>query len=120
MKIRQKSNPLIIDQINKLLTKSREEDARIWRDVAQRLNSPTRSKIVVNVGKINRYADKDKIILVPGKVLGSGTIDHPVTVSSIDFSETAYKKIIDAGGRCLTIDDLVKESPKGSNVLIIQ
>ncbi|BDC35407.1 MAG: 50S ribosomal protein L18e [Candidatus Methanoliparum thermophilum] len=120
MKIRKKSNPLIIDQINKLLTKSREENAKIWKDVAQRLNSPTRSMIAVNIGKINRYADKDKIVLVPGKVLGSGTIDHPVTVSSINFSKTAYKKIIDSGGRCLTIDELVKERPKGSNVVIIQ
>jgi len=120
MKIREKSNPLIIDQINKLLDKSREENVKIWRDVAQKLNSPTRSKIAVNVGRINRYAEKDSVVVVPGKVLGSGTMDHPVTVSAIDFSEMAYKKIIDAGGRCLTIDDLIKEDPKGSNVVIIR
>jgi large subunit ribosomal protein L18e len=57
--------------------------------------------------------------VVPGKVLGAGKIDHPVNVAAFAFSEQARSKILRTKGKCLSILDLMKKNPKGTNVKII-
>ncbi|RMF89481.1 MAG: 50S ribosomal protein L18e, partial [Methanobacteriota archaeon] len=64
------------------------------------------------------YTEKGDVVAVPGKVLGSGTIAHPLTVAACSFTASAREKITAAGGRCLSIEELVKENPKGSGVRI--
>jgi len=58
-------------------------------------------------------------VVVPGKVLGAGKIDHPINVGAFAFSERARSKILKAKGKCLSISDLMKKNPKGANVKII-
>ena len=98
---------------------ARENNAKIWKDIAERLEKPSRQRIVVNVSRINRYTKEGDTVVVPGKVLGSGTIDHKVTVAAIGFSKSAYEKIVKTGGTCLHILDLALRNPKGSNIKII-
>lgn len=57
---------------------------------------------------------------MPGKVLGSGAVSLPVTVAALDFSEAAMSKIVGANGTCMTIEDLVRDNPKGSRVRILR
>ncbi|MDI9620086.1 MAG: 50S ribosomal protein L18e [Candidatus Nezhaarchaeota archaeon] len=97
----------------------RQQHARLWRDLAERINRPKRKKISVNLSRINRYAGRGEVVVVPGKVLGAGTIDHPVTVAALAFSRAAKEKIIKVGGRALTIEELVAENPSGTNIKII-
>jgi len=98
---------------------AKENNAKIWKDIAERLEKPSRQRIVVNVSRINRYTKEGDTVVVPGKVLGSGTIDHKVTVAAIGFSKPAYEKIVKTGGTCLHILDLAFKNPKGSNIKII-
>jgi large subunit ribosomal protein L18e len=58
-------------------------------------------------------------VVVPGKVLGAGRIDHPVHVAAFTFSEQARSKILRAKGKCLSILELMEKNPKGTNVKII-
>ncbi len=94
-------------------------NAPIWRAVAEKLERPRRRRIVVNVSKINRYTKPGDTVVVPGKVLGAGNIDHPVSVAAIAFSYTAVQKIKAAGGKVMHILDLLESNPRGSNVKII-
>ena len=93
--------------------------ARIWRYVAELLERPRRRRIVVNVSKINRYTAPGDVVVVPGKVLGAGILDHGVTVAAMAFSRSALEKIKKAGGRAIHILDLVRENPRGSGVKVI-
>jgi len=102
-----------------LRKKSRENNASIWRRVAEMLSKSKRRRIVVNVSRISRYTRENDEIVVPGKVLGAGLIDHPVKVAAFAFSDSARSKIEKAKGKCLTIPELVEMNPKGSNVKII-
>lgn len=104
--------------IHTLRKAARENKANIWRRVAELLSKPTRSSVEVNVSKINRYSSEGETVIVPGKVLGSGELDHPVTVAAWRFSRKAYEKIL-RKGRALTIPELLKENPKGRGVKII-
>ncbi|MCC6017574.1 MAG: 50S ribosomal protein L18e [archaeon YNP-LCB-003-016] len=106
--------------IDFLRKKANENDAKIWSDIADRLEVPRRMRIVVNVGKINKYTKPDDVVVIPGKVLGAGSIDHPVTVAAFSFSSSAYEKITKANGKCISIIDLVNMNPKGSGVKILR
>lgn len=102
-----------------LRTVARKNKAPIWRAVAEELEKPRRKRRAVNVGRINRYTKPGDVVVVPGKVLGAGILDHPVTVAAYRFSELALEKIRSAGGRAITIKQLVSEYPSGSGVKII-
>ena len=52
-----KTNPNLIELINKLYEQSRNEDAAIWKDVAQRLERSNRRTAEVNLSDIARYAE---------------------------------------------------------------
>ena len=116
---RRKSNPNLVKLIDELLKASAENNAKVWKDIAKRLAKPLRNYAEVNVSKIERYAKPNEIVIVPGKVLGSGSISRPLTIAAWKFSESARRKIEDAGGRCLSLLDLIKENPEGKNVRIM-
>jgi large subunit ribosomal protein L18e len=59
-------------------------------------------------------------VVVPGKVLGSGKLEHPLIVAAFAFSDQAQSRILSAKGKCLTIQDLLETNPKGSNVRIME
>ncbi|MEM2103983.1 MAG: 50S ribosomal protein L18e [Candidatus Bathyarchaeia archaeon] len=113
------SNSELIEVIRFLKKQGREQKAGIWKTVAEDLASSRRRRLAVNVSRINRHTEKNDVVAVPGKVLGAGVLDHPVTVAAFAFSEMARQKIVKARGKCLTFFDLVKKNPEGSNVKII-
>ncbi len=103
-----------------ILNKSgRENNADIWRYTSELLSRPTRQRIEVNVGKINKLAKDGETVLIPGKVLGQGRFDRKITIAAWKFSERAIEKIKNAGSEPITIEELLRRNPKGSNVKII-
>ncbi len=113
------TDPNLRHIVNLLENASRKNNVKIWRYVAERISKPRRNKTGVNLSRINRYTKNGDVVVVPDKVLGSGEIDHPVTIGAVAFSKQAYEKIINAGGKAITIESLVEMVPTGSNVRII-
>lgn len=58
---------------------------------------------------------RDKIVVIVGSV----TDDHrlyevpKMTVAALRFTETARARITKAGGKCMTIDELIMKAPTG-------
>ncbi len=119
MKKRKPSNPVLLALLQELRAKAVAEKAEIWRDLAKRLNKGSSRIAEVNLSRINRCAGKDSVIAVPGKVLGSGAISQPVTVAAYGFSAQAKDKINAAGGKCISLPELMEKVPKGSNVKVM-
>ncbi len=113
------TNILLRMTIRSLRKAARQNKARIWKVVAEWLEKPRRQRVAVNISKINRYTEANDVVVVPGKVLGAGRLDHPVTVAAVAFSEEALRKIKAAGGRAIHILQLIEENPRGSRVKII-
>jgi large subunit ribosomal protein L18e len=113
------TNPELLQTVRFLRKQSKENEARIWKRIAELLAKPRRKRVAVNISRLNRYTEKNEIVVVPGKVLGAGEIDHPITVAAFAFSQKAREKIRKARGKCLSIIELVKKNPKGSKVKII-
>lgn len=119
MSLKKKTNPNLVRLINDLKEKAREEEAPIWRDVAERLEKPSSNWAEINLSNIQRHAEEGEKIVVPGKVLGAGFLTKKVSVGSFKFSNSARKGIKEAGGESLTIRELAERNPNGSGVKII-
>ena len=113
------TNPYLRGLIIDLEIAARKNDAPIWKRVAELLSKSTRQRIEVNVGKINKVVEDGAIVVVPGKVLGGGTISKKVTVAAWRFTPAAKQKIENAGGKAISIYELLRENPKGSKVVIV-
>ena len=115
-----KTNPQITQLIKTLKEKSYQEEAAIWKKLAQKLEKSNRSQAEVNLSQINRHTKTDETVLVPGKVLGSGVLDHKVQIAALNFSKSAAEKIGDAGGECMGINQLIEKNPTGTGIRIIE
>jgi len=120
MRETQSTNPEIISLIRFLKKQGRETKANIWLDVAEHLSKPSRQRIAVNLSKINRNTKRADVIVVPGKVLGTGSLNHAVTIAAFDASGKAKEKLIAAKAKFLSIPELVQKNPKGSKIKIIR
>jgi len=114
------TNPELLTVIRSLRKEARESDTPIWRDVADRLSSSRRRRVAVNLSRLNRHTQAKETVVVPGKVLGAGRLEHSISVAAFSFSSQARLKISKAKGKCLSILELLEANPKGSNVRIME
>ncbi len=114
-----KTNPRLTNLIADLKATDRDGGADVWGDVAERLEKPRRTHAEVNLGRIERYAREDELVVVPGKVLGSGSLRKEVTVAAVDFSGTAETKI-EQVGETVPLEQALEDNPDGSDVRVIR
>ncbi len=114
------TNPELIQLIRQLRKESKEKDAPIWIDVANQLAQPRTQRAAVNLSSINRNTKKSEIVVVPGKILGTGTLTHSITIAAFNISEKAKAKLDAAKAKYISIPELMAQNPKGSNVKIIR
>ena len=120
MKETKTTNPELIHLIGLLKKESREKQAGIWLDIAEYLSKTRSQRISVNLSTVNRNTKRSDIVVVPGKLLGSGRIDHPVTLAAFSASQKAKDKLAAAKSKYLSIPELLEKNPKGANVRIIR
>ena len=113
------TNPLLRNLIQELKKRSSEQNVNIWRRIALDLEKPSRQRRVVNLSRINRYTKENEIIVVPGKVLGSGSLNHKLTIAAYQFSDSAKEKIAKVGANISSFLELSKEKPDGKRIKII-
>jgi len=114
------TNPELLTVIRSLRKRAQDSNAPIWRDVAAQLSSSKRRRVAVNLSRLNRHTRAKETVVVPGKVLGAGNLDHPVSVAAFSFSTQARLKISKARGKCLSIPELIEANPEGKNVKIMK
>ena len=112
-------NPERLKIIEKLKKKGKEEPAAIYKAAAKELSRARKNRREINIGKINEITKKGDIVLVPGKVLGSGLLDHKVEIAAFGFTKDAKNKIEKGGSIAMTLDELMGKNPSGSNIKLI-
>lgn len=117
--IDRKSNPALVGLISDLKTAGRTNEAPIWRDIALRLERPSRHWAQVNVSKVAAHARAGENVIVPGKLLGSGELSTACTIVAYQASASAVAKVAAAGGKVLTLAEGVSQFPKGEKCRII-
>ena len=92
---------------------------RFWRRIIEEAERPRRQRRAVNLYKLNRLTQSGDVVYVPGKVLGAGKLDHPITISAFSFSKAAYEKLVKAGATVLPTSEFAEKYPTGSGVKLI-
>lgn len=113
------SNPQLANLIAELKKKSILESSPFWKRIATDLEKPSRNRRAVNLSRLNRFTKENEIIIVPGKVLGSGSIDHKITVVAFTFSGGAAEKLKKQNCGAISIYDFISKNPKTSEVRIM-
>lgn len=113
------TNQLVLNMVKELKSASAKNKAPIWSKLAEMAQKPSIAKRLVNVGKINDVTKENDVIVVPGKVLGTGNISHKITLCSFSISTSAAKKILSAGGKIISYSDIISKFPTGKGVKII-
>ncbi len=114
------TNPEMLNTISYLKRAGRQHQTPLWLTVASFLGKSRRTRIVLNLGQVSRLANAVDVIVVPGKVLGSGIPKEKLTVAAFKFSPRALVKIEKAGGRCIPFSRLVEENPHGTKVRLLR
>ena len=97
-----------------------KNNASIWKKLSEELSVSNRNRALVNLSHINRVTKSGEEIVIPGKVLGAGTLSHKLNIAAEDFSTSAREKIIAAGGKCFSYEELITKNPKGTNVRLLK
>jgi large subunit ribosomal protein L18e len=98
---------------------SRQSKQSIWKVTSEAIEGPRQNRSLVNVGEISRNTKDGAKVVVAGKVLGGGDIDHKVIVGAFSFSEGAKSKINKSGGKCFNLEDFMAENKSAKNVIIL-
>ena len=114
-----KTNVGLVTLIGDLKAQTRSNGAPLWRDVALRLEKSRSNWSQPNLSRLSRHAADEDMVLVPGKLLGSGDVSGQPNVAAYSVSTGARSKIEEAGGRVLTIRELMDENPNGKGVRIL-
>ena len=114
-----KTNPMLITLIHELKKQASENEAPIWKDIALRLEKPAKNWPEVNLDRISKYTSEKEIALIPGKVLSTGNLTKKISIAAWSFSDKSQDKIKKAGGNYMTIEELIKNNPKGKDVRIL-
>jgi large subunit ribosomal protein L18e len=97
----------------------KKNKAQIWRVLEDELSGPRSNRREVNVNRLTNVTEKNEVVIVPGKILGAVSIGHKLTVCAFSISAMAAKKIIESGGKFITLADLIEKYPDGKGVRII-
>lgn len=120
LKIKGRTDPNKVALIRFLKGAAAANETKIWSLLASELSKTRRKRITVNLSRLNRISSPGDVLLIPGKVLGTGSLNHRLDIAAESFSVAAHEKITNAGGQCLTIEELVRRNPKGSQVRVVK
>ncbi len=101
-----------------LIQEAKKQQTPFWERVAKDLAKSGTRRREVNLSHLSRVSEEGEVIVVPGKVLGSGEMTHKATVVAFSFSESAKKKLRASQCDSMSLDEFLKKNPKGSGRII--
>lgn len=119
MAIIQMTNTVVLNMAKELKEASKKNKAPIWSRLAELALKPSSARRTINISKIDKLTKNGDVIIVPGKVLGTGGMSHKITLCSFSISNSGAQKILQQGGNILSYSELIKNHPTGKGVTII-
>jgi len=109
---RKKENPEL-----KLLVDTLRKKGSFWQEVSVMLVRSKRQSIKVNLAKLEKETKDGDVIVVPGKILGSGIINHKLTLGALSYSLSVKDKMKKV--KILSLDKMAEDYKNGKGVKII-
>lgn len=113
------SNPNLQKLIAELRSRGFKEKSGFLLKIAEELAKSARNGVAVNISKLERVCNEKDDVIIPGKILADGMLTKQLNVAYFSASESAKKKIEEAGGKTISIEQLIEKNPKGTGVRIV-
>jgi large subunit ribosomal protein L18e len=98
---------------------SRRTDSAFTKTVLRRLIASRTNRPPLSISKLIKHlgSKSERVAVVVGTVTDDQRVlEVPkLTVAALRFTETARARIVKAGGKCLTLDELVLQAPTGKH-----
>lgn len=131
VKIRKQRKATTTNNYHQLLIKlykflARRTESKFNKIVYERLNHSNVTRYPISLSQITKQANteekRNQIIVVVASVLDDERllVVPKMRVCALKFSDSARKRILKAGGECLTFDQLAKLSPEGKGTLLLR
>jgi|TARA_Y100000310_G_scaffold158199_1_gene157631 large subunit ribosomal protein L18e len=85
------------ENLRALINKLSKQKAPVYKALAKDLSRPRRIRREVSLLRINNNTKEGDSVVIPGKVLSLGDLDHKVDVFALSFSTAAKEKIAKVG-----------------------
>ena len=103
---------------------ARRTDSAFCATIVKRLHMSKTNAPPLGLARLARYMQnkEGKTAVIVGKVTDDvRMLECPkLSVCALAFTESARKRILAAGGECLTFDQLALRSPKGTNTVLLR
>merc|ERR1712151_138697 len=105
---------------------ARRTDCKFNQIVHKRLNGSGTTRYPISISRLVKLASTDekrsKTLCIVGNVLNDERlmVVPKMTVCALRFTTAARNRIVAAGGRCMTFDQLAREAPKGQNTILLR
>jgi large subunit ribosomal protein L18e len=113
------TNQVVIRMASDLKKASTKNDAPIWSKLAEYALKPAIARRDINLNRINQLTKENDTVVFPGKVLGTGSVSHKITLCSFSISNSAAAKVLENGGKLITYSELIKQNPTGKGVVLL-
>lgn len=103
---------------------ARRTDSKFNSIVLRRLYQSNTNQAPISIARVARYmkGHENKIAVVVGTVTDDIRLLNVPTLAicALSFTETARARITQAGGECLSFDQLALRAPKGANTVLLR
>jgi large subunit ribosomal protein L18e len=86
------------------------------KEIAEGLSKPTRKRIKINVGDLNKLTKNN--IIITGKVLSSGELNKKMNIIAWAYSSGAKQKIKDSGSTLNSLLEILRKKDKITGEII--
>merc|ERR1711937_77589 len=118
-----KSDDLYLNMLVKLYRfLSRRTDSKFNQIVLRRLFMSRRNRAPLSLSRLSTQVKADKTTVVIGTVTNDVRLHTvpKIKLAALRVTETARKRILEAGGEILTLDQLAQQAPLGQNTVLLQ
>ena len=113
------TNQVVIQMAKDLKKASSKNDAPLWSKLAELAIKPSSARRTINLKRIGQLTKDNDVVIFPGKVLGTGTMPHKITLFSFSISNSAASKIKESGGEIVGFSDMIEKYPTGKGVSLL-
>ena len=113
------TSQVVIRMARELRKASAKNDAPIWARLAEYALKPSRARRDINLKRIGQLTKEGDTVIFPGKVLGTGTVPHRISLCAFSISSSAAQKIAEKGGKLISHSDLIEQNPTGKGVVLL-
>lgn len=113
------ANPQVLRMARDLKRAGTKNDAPIWSRLSELALKPSAARRDINLKRIGQLTKEGDTVVFPGKVLGTGSLPHAISLCPFSISAPAARKLREGGGTVLSHSELIERNPTGRGVVFL-